>query len=90
MDAVCFEKWQRRVEAAGGTWEQVGWSLGNGWGARVFMTKRLEARAEEDGEQCSGSLAMGGSAPPSVFPLLNCWGSHPKPRVEMDLSVAWL
>lgn len=42
------------------------------------MTKRLEARAEEDGEQCSGSLAMGGSAPPSVFPLLNCWGSHPQ------------
>lgn len=66
LDAVCFEKWQRRVEAAGGTWEQVDWSQGNGWGASVFM-----ARAAEDGEQCSGSLA-------SVFPLLYCWGSCPQ------------
>lgn len=45
----------------GASWLEPG---ANGWGARVFMTKRLEARAEEDGEQRSGSLAMGDSAPP--------------------------
>lgn len=42
------------------------------------MTKRLEARAKEDGEQSFGSLAMGGSVPPSVFPLLCCCGSRPQ------------
>lgn len=60
-------------------------------GMLEFMTKRLEARAEEDGEQCSGSLAMDGSAPPRQYlsPCSIVAAPAPKPRAEMDLSVAW-